>query len=230
MRNVPLRLAVRSSKHPALAGSAEPGVHRIAPGPHGHREALVRVPPRQAEAGQPIPLALMLHGSGGEPAHALDYLEPFASDAGVLLVAPASRDYTWDAILGRRGPDIEAVNHALHWAFDRFLIDPERISVAGFSDGASYALALGLANGDVFGATVALSPGFIPGVQPVVGGSRVFVSHGTGDTVLPIDRCSRRIVQVLREEDYDVTYEEFEGGHVIPPRIAERACRWMLDG
>ncbi len=80
--------------------------------------------------------------------------------------------------------------------FQQVFVDPNRISVGGFSDGASYALALGLANGDLFSRVIAFSPGFVPPV-PRSGKPRVFVSHGDADAVLPIDRTSRRLVPAL---------------------------------
>jgi predicted esterase len=52
----------------------------------------------------------------------------------------------------------------------------------------------------------------------------VSVSHGTGDDVLPIDRTSRRIVPVLRDDGYEVDYREFDGGHVVPPEVAREAA------
>jgi predicted esterase len=56
----------------------------------------------------------------------------------------------------------------------------------------------------------------------------VYVAHGTADRVLPIDRCSRRIVPALRDADYDVHYREFDGGHVVPADLAEDAFAWWL--
>src|SRR3712207_7974813 len=51
---------------------------------------------------------------------------------------------------------------------------------AGFSDGASYALSLGIPNGDLFTHLVAFSPGFAaPDGQR--GHPRVFVGHGVDD-------------------------------------------------
>ena len=72
--------------------------------------------------------------------------------------------------------------------FARFTVGT--VTVCGFSDGASYALSIGLANGDLFGHVLAWSPGFVAPPE-FVGRPRVFVSHGTDDRVLPIDRCSR---------------------------------------
>jgi phospholipase/carboxylesterase len=55
------------------------------------------------------------------------------------------------------------------------------------------------------------------------------VSHGTQDEVLPIDACSRKIVPRIQRAGYDVTYQEFEGGHTVPPEIAEAALGWFTD-
>jgi nucleoid-associated protein YgaU len=46
--------------------------------------------------------------------------------------------------------------------------------------------------------------------------------------VLPIDQCSRRIVPRLRQASYDVTYQEFDGPHTVPPEIAQTAVAWFL--
>jgi phospholipase/carboxylesterase len=45
--------------------------------------------------------------------------------------------------------------------------------------------------------------------------------------VLPIDRCSRRLVPLLRDGGYDVTYLEFAGGHTVPDAVARRAAAWL---
>jgi predicted esterase len=45
--------------------------------------------------------------------------------------------------------------------------------------------------------------------------------------VLPIDRCSRRLVPELKRGGYTVTYEEFVGGHAVPQRIKRTAIDWL---
>jgi phospholipase/carboxylesterase len=89
-------------------------------------------------------------------------------------------------------------------------------------------LRLGLTNGDLFDSSLAFSLGF---AAPMMtrGRPRVFISHGDDDRVLPIDRYSRRLVQVLRRSDYDVAYEEFHGGHQVPDDIVRRASAWLPD-
>ena len=113
----------------------------------------------------------------------------------------------------------------MNGAFDRCAIEP-RIAIGGFSDGASYALTLGAINGDLFTAIVAFSPGFVVAGDRH-GSPRVFVSHGTRDEILPINRTSRRIVPQLRDEGYAVTYREFDGPHTVPEPVLREAFEWL---
>jgi predicted esterase len=108
-------------------------------------------------------------------------------------------------------------------------VDAARLAIGGVSDGASYALALGLSNGDIFSTVLAFSPGFLVAPEPA-GQPRIFVSHGTADPILPIDACSRSFVPVLRQAGYDVRFHEFDGGHTVPPPISDEAMRWWLSG
>jgi phospholipase/carboxylesterase len=178
----------------------------------------------------PAPLVLLLHGAGEDARDGLAQLRGQADEAGLILLALSSRGPTWDSIpdRGRYGSDIAAIDRALEHTFSRWTVDPARVAVGGYSDGASYALSLGIANGDLFSDVIAFSPGFLaPTVQR--GSPRIFVSHGTQDRWLPIDSCSRRIVSQLERAGYEVRYHEFEGGHVVPPAIARQAAIWFTN-
>jgi phospholipase/carboxylesterase len=52
-------------------------------------------------------------------------------------------------------------------------------------------------------------------------------AHGTRDRVLHVERCSRRIVPMLRASGYTVRYEEFDGGHEVPAGIASAVASWL---
>jgi predicted esterase len=169
----------------------------------------------------------MLHGAGGEAAHAMALVRDVAAARGVVVLAPASRGPTWDVIRGGYGPDVAALDRALAGLFERLAIDPARIAVGGFSDGGSYALCLGLANGDLFVDVLAFSPGFAaPAVM--TGRPRIFISHGDRDEVLPVERCGRRLAQALGEGGYEVAYREFAGGHAVPPEMVADAIDRFL--
>ena len=183
--------------------------------------------PKSYTPGRPAPLVVLLHGAGANGADILGAVQADAEAAGAIVLAPDSRGSTWDVLRGGFGPDVRFVDEALRQTFARYSIDRARIALAGFSDGASYALSLGQANGDLFAALVAFSPGFSSPPRQV-GKARVFVSHGTGDRVLPIDPCSRTIVPRLQKQGFDVRYVEFDGGHSVPASIARQAFSWWL--
>ena len=192
-------------------------------------DALLYVPP-DYRADRPAPFAVMLHGASGSPHRGLQPVIALADDAGLLLLAPQSRSgRTWDLLLGGFGPDVETIDRHLREVFGRYAIDESRIAIGGFSDGASYALSLGVTNGDLFTHILALSPGFIfPGETR--GAPRIYVSHGTDDRVLPIEHCSRHFVPLLQREGYQVRYREFDGPHTVPTDIAREAVDWFTAG
>jgi phospholipase/carboxylesterase len=179
------------------------------------------------------PVLVFLHGATGSGRAHLRAVLAAADRYGVVLVAPDSRHpSTWDLIAeGRFGPDVAFLDRVLDAVVDDLDLDVDmaRLAIGGVSDGASYALSLGLANGDVFSTVLAFSPGFLV-VPGAIGRPRIFVSHGTRDPVLPIDACSRSIVPVLREAGYDVLFREFEGGHTVPPPVSDAGIGWWLDG
>ncbi|HEU4524853.1 MAG TPA: hypothetical protein VFR62_07510 [Gemmatimonadales bacterium] len=190
------------------------------------RDGVLYVPPSY-RAGRSAPLVLSLHGAGGSGRRSLRRLLPLADEIGLLVLSPDSRGSTWDVVRSGFGPDVEFLDRALDLTFARYPVDPTRLVAEGFSDGASYALSLGLLNGDLFSHVIAFSPGFVL-AEHRRGRPRCFVSHGTQDQVLPIERCSRRIVRELRDDRYDVRYTEFEGDHAVPPEIARAAVDWFL--
>ena len=184
--------------------------------------------PEGLEPGEAAPLVVLLHGATGQ---ADNWESGFhlADSLGVVYLAPDSQGQTWDAIRGLFGVDVLFIDLALEQVFSRVAIDQDRIVVGGFSDGASYALSLGLANGELITHILAFSPGFIAGA-PWQGQPRVFISHGTDDQILPIGATSHQIVPELEGLGYDVQYEEFEGRHEIPKAISRQGFAWFLGG
>jgi phospholipase/carboxylesterase len=188
------------------------------------REAIIYLPKRASESA--VPLLLMLHGATQNPQLMFDYLGTTAEEAGVAVLAPKSRGTTWDAIGGSFGDDVDFLNVALERVFSITTIDPARICIGGFSDGASYAISLGIINGDLFRNIAAFSPGFVIGGTPH-GNPRIFISHGTHDHILPIESCGRRVAAGLIARGYDVTFREFDGDHEIPSGVAREGMMWV---
>lgn len=186
------------------------------------------VPPSYDPA-RKTPLMVALHGAGEGAVGSLGLMGPYASSRGCLLLAVGARGVSWDVLTYRYSYDVTFIDGALKWAFDRCNVDPARVTLEGFSDGASYALGLGLGNGDLFSRIIAFSPGFVPRSDvATVGKPSLFVSHGRQDPILSIDGASRVIVPDLKGHGYDVTYVEFDGGHAAPAVIINQAIDWML--
>jgi phospholipase/carboxylesterase len=203
-----------------------PGVHRL--GLSNRRDGLLVIPASR-RAGNPMPLAVILHGAGGSANGALRSIQKEAEELGVILLIPDSRGVTWDAVRGRFGPDVEYLNHALEFAFEHADVDAKRMAIGGFSDGASYALSIGLANGDVFPYVFAFSPGFIRPSAPV-GRPRIGIWHGKQDEILPIHATSRRIVPDLKQQGYTVEYIEFDGPHTVRSEDERAALARLVNG
>ncbi len=215
------RLIVREPTGQPVAGPS--GLQRL--DAVGAPDSLLYAPASRAPG--PSPLVVMFHGAGGAAEQGLRLVRREADARGALVLSMKSTGTTWDVIAGSGfGPDLERLEAALTYAVATHPIDPRRMAVGGFSDGASYALSVGLTNGDVFGQVIAFSPGFMAAARHH-GKPGIFISHGDRDTVLPIDATSRRLVPRLRDE-YVVEYVEFHGGHGVPADVADRAFRSWL--
>ncbi|RZU32559.1 alpha/beta hydrolase [Blastococcus saxobsidens] len=197
------------------------GMHELDLG--GGAEVLLAVPNGEP---RPRPLLVFFHGAGGEPRQSIGAVGAAAAERGVLVLAPRSGAATWDLVAGRLGRDVAVLDAALAEVGRHAAVS--RCAVGGFSDGASYALSLGPANGDLFDAVLAFSPGFAH-PPAAIGRPRIRITHGTDDRVLPVDRCGRRLAAAFDGSGHEVTYEEFDGGHVVRPGDVVASLGWWLD-
>lgn len=202
-----------------------PGLYDM--NPMGARAQLYVPPSYQATV--PTPLIVLLHGAGRDSSEWMTAsLRPLYDTKGALILAPESTDASWDLMYRGFGPDVKMLDGALKAVYTYCNVDPQRMTLGGFSDGASYALSLGEPNGTLFSRLIAFSPGILaaPGKR---GSPRIYVAHGTQDLVLPINEASRKIVPALRSQGYTVTYNEFEGGHAIYLDVVTQAFNWLTD-
>jgi len=216
-----VRLSARPGENPT--GETKPGVNPL--NLRKQRDALLYVPKSVAD---PAPLVLYLHGATGSEQQGIRRLGDLAEEFGFLLLSPASEEITWDAIHSGFGPDARLIDQALKKTFSLRRVDPRKIAVCGFSDGASYALGLGISNGDLFRAVMAFSPGFVPSGVQRTSRPRILISHGREDQILPFENTTGQMVPLLKKAGYDVTFREFDGPHTVPPEIARGAIEWFL--
>ncbi|CAG9182930.1 hypothetical protein LMG23992_04862 [Cupriavidus laharis] len=201
-----------------------PGRHRL--GIAEERDAVLYVP-EGLGLDAPVPLLVMFHGAGGFPGKVLPFIEPHADAHKFLVLAPHSTFPTWDIVIGGNGPDLERLHQALSAVTSRYRLRRDQLAFAGFSDGASYALSIGITNGDLASHVIAFSGGFMS-VFVQEGAPKVFIAHGLADEQLPVQTSGRTNAARLRASGYDIEYVEFDGPHAIQPAIVGQAIRFFL--
>ncbi|TWB29120.1 alpha/beta hydrolase [Nitrospirillum bahiense] len=229
--------------HLAARPLASPSTAEVRPGPLRLGDGVVYAP-KSYQPGHPLPLLVMLHGASQRGADMVLRLARAAEARGVIIAAPDSGDYTWDMLAARKhevderwgpryGTDPARIDAFLAQVFARYAVEPSRVALAGFSDGATYALSLGPENLDLFTALIAFSPGRVAplhtGGRLTDGGqARVFISHGKDDRVLPLEETARTTVPAFKRRGFLVDLRVFEGGHTMPPEVVESALDWWL--
>jgi predicted esterase len=192
---------------------------------------VLHVPPHldsgSGAGGQPLHLLVWLHGAGGLHGGGDNIALAHAVRHGALLLIPEALSTSWDMLRGGFGPDLAFLDRALLWTMQRYQVDEHAMAIAGFSDGASYALSVGLMNGHVFSDVLAFSPGYMAPLRRE-GQPRISVVHGKDDPVLAMQR-GHDIAQRLAQEGYAVNYTEFDGAHIVPPPEARAALQRLEE-
>ncbi len=182
--------------------------------------------PKNYKAGTPMPVVMWLHGLAGSGEGARS-LFPLAEEFGFIIIAPESRGITWGNEIPGFDADVHFLGPAYRHVANLVDIDSEHVALAGVSDGAGYALSMGLAYGNTFNHVMVFSGGLMVPYRKQ-GKPRIFLAHGTHDQNMPIDLTAHKFVPQLKAEGYDVTYHEYEGGHRVPPAEIREAFKWFL--
>jgi phospholipase/carboxylesterase len=239
-----LLAAAALPRQPAPAPQATPTPPQAVPQPRAialPNGAIAYIP---AGAGAHPPLLVLLHGADHRPGWMIERLARQADKRGIVLLAPSSQGGTWDAVTRAKQPpsrdsplvnanarrftggrDAARVEAAIAALGQNVPVDRARTVLAGFSDGATYALALGMSRAHAFAAVIAWSPGIALETPAPARGRRVFVSHGRQDPILPYATDCAEILPNLRTEGAALTFLPFEGVHQIP----EAAVDAFLD-
>ena len=180
------------------------------------------------------PAVFVLHGRGADEQDLLPIAESLPDDLHVVSLRapdPLQGGYTWYELdlsgggLHQSQPDaadfaraLDLVAESVDAAVDAYGIDPDRIGLLGFSQGAITSLSLLLDDPDRYAWVVALH-GYLPDshadVDPTgIDEKPVFVGAGTGDQVIPESRAAAAADR-LREIGAAVTYETYSVGHGI---------------
>lgn len=182
--------------------------------------------PKSYKPGVPMPVMMMLHGFAGT-GDGVRGMFPLAEEFGIIMIAPESRGLTWGRSVPGFDDDVRYLGPAYRHVAGMLDLDPEHHALGGVSDGAGYALSMGLAYGNVWNHLIVFMGGqMIPFRNQ--GKPKIFMAHGIDDTQMPIDKTARKYVPQLKSEGYDVTYHEYKGGHRVPPGEIREAFQWFV--
>jgi phospholipase/carboxylesterase len=190
--------------------------------------------------GQP-PGLLMLHGRGADEHDLLGLAG--ALDPRLLVVSaraplPLGWGHHWYELLDIGRPDLETFARSLSLLHEfipqvvaGYNIDPQRLYLLGFSQGAMMSGAVVLTRPELAAGAVLLS-GYLPlhAGPPIqeerLAGYPFFVAHGSHDPVIPV-AFGREARDFLTRAGTDLTYREYPSDHrIVEPELAEVAA-WL---
>ena len=210
----PLRLA---------AGDATLGfIHRDR---NDHRSEYTLYIPEDYSKTNSLPLIVALHGGYGQGREYIwTWLRP-ARSRGYAILAPKSRDETWDMSLP--SSDTKSILYTLDEVAKEYLIDPSRVYLTGLSDGGIFTYILGLENSQLFRGLAPIAGALHPVVDPILRQGRgkdtpMLIVHGVHDFIFPVT-FTRQTYNLLTSIGYQATYRELPNwGHAFPYSINER--------
>lgn len=203
--------------------------------------------PVQPATGPP-PLLLLLHGRGSHEGDLMG-LAPYVdgrffivSARGPVVLGPGM--HAWYHVqLDPIRPVIDAgeadrsrvlLVRFIDEVVATYGVDPARVYLLGFSQGAIMSLSLALSVPERLAGVVAMS-GWIPPEVPVgtappeaMRGLPILVLHGTQDPILPV-HLGRAVRDRLASLPVALTYREYETGHYVSEESLADAAAWLRD-
>jgi phospholipase/carboxylesterase len=206
---------------------------------------LVREPSART-AGETTPLLVLLHGVGSNEAD-LFGLAPYLD--GRLLVASARAPvvmgygaYGWFNIeftpaglvadVAQARESLRRLAVFVDELIDAYSVDPRRVYLLGFSQGAMMSLSLTLSHPEKVAGVVAMS-GRLPAESladlrdaDALAGLPVLVTHGTFDQVLPVEN-GRATRDALSKLPVALTYREYPMAHEVSQESLRDVAAWL---
>jgi phospholipase/carboxylesterase len=186
---------------------------------HGESSAVL-LTPETVHPGRRYPLVTVLHGAGRQDGLLVRACQGDPEKRQALFLIPRSVHPTWDLIAGANRPDLDFLQHAYDLIYRRYPIDPARQALLGYSDGASYALAIGLSNPQVFCAVMGWAAGFLAiddrRLRATDRKPAVLLEYGTHDELFPFERVALPMRATLEGMGYSVEFRVDQGGRHWP--------------
>ena len=175
------------------------------------------------------PAIFLLHGMGSNEEDLLQLVQDFKEQCHIFsLRGPITQKpgYAFFTIQDIGKPDraifdkvLVALQRFMLEAIDEYQVDPNKVYVLGFSQGAILAQTLAFTMGNLISGVVALS-GYVPqfvteeySIRPV-NNLQIFISHGDYDYVIP-SQWGMDSKETFERFGADVTFKQYPDGHGV---------------
>ncbi len=201
---------------------------------------------KPSNSNKPSPLILMLHGYGSDEKDLFAFANYLPEQYTVVSVrAPypmqpmgnAWYAINFDANANKFSDTKQAIESRekikkfISEAIDAYNINPEEVTLLGFSQGTilSFATALTYPNliKNVIGLSGYIDKNMVDMADPkLLKKLKVFSSHGSADQVIPVE-WARKTPEILKSLDIDCEFKEFPIGHGVNQDNFEAVLNWL---
>jgi phospholipase/carboxylesterase/glyoxalase family protein len=184
------------------------------------------------------PTLLALHGTGGDENDLIPLARMISTDSAVLSPRGRVLEQGMPRFFRRIAEGVfdledlrvrtDELASFISDAATRYGFDPARVVAIGYSNGANIAASLMLSHPGVLAGGILLRPmvPFEPDTLPDLRGTRVLVSAGRQDPIVPA-ASTERLTDLLQQAGADVMLAWHDAGHALLPREMEQAARWF---
>lgn len=199
--------------------------------------------PVNLEQDKKYPVIFTLHGKGSNERNMYGLVAPLADEfiiIGIRGNLPLGTGYQYYDLKSLGNPIREMFDQAvkdlesfIHYATEKYPVDPDKRYLLGFSQGAILSMTLALAMGSQLKGIVALN-GYIPDFVKMEYSLRsikdvsIFVSHGEYDPVFPV-RIGHETAVYLQEQTERVTFKLYPTDHGVSEENQLDLLEWIKN-
>ncbi|CAM4496649.1 alpha/beta hydrolase [Paenibacillus typhae] len=197
--------------------------------------------PANLEQDKKYPVIFTLHGKGSNERNMYGLVAPLAEDfiiIGIRGNLPLGTGYQYYDLKSLGNPiremfdqSVKDLESFVHYATEKYPVDPDRRYLLGFSQGAILSMTLALTMGSQLKGIVALNgyiPDFVKTEYPLRGikGVSIFASHGEYDSVFPV-RIGHETAAYLQEQTERVTFKLYPTDHGVSEENQHDLLEWI---